>query len=68
MDYMHGRLNITYSFTVEMRPNSASRQPGQVPDDLFLIFPTQIVPASAEVFDGMLAVIEHINKVNNNSV
>ena len=68
MDYMHGPLNITYSFNVEMRPGNEDLELGQQADELFLISPSSIVPASKEIFEGILGVVEHIYGVQTNSV
>ncbi|XP_066933740.1 zinc carboxypeptidase-like [Clytia hemisphaerica] len=60
IDYMHGTLNITYSFNVEMRPSEATLGQNQNPTELFLLSPKSIVPASSEVFDGIIGTVEHI--------
>lgn len=65
---MHGPLNVTYAFTVEMRPGTDSLQSGQQADELFLISPSSIVPASREIFQGILGVADHIYGLQTNSV
>ena len=68
MDYLHGPLNVTYAFTVEMRPGTDLLQSGQQGDELFLIAPSSIIPASNEIFQGILGVVEHIYGLQTNSV
>ena len=65
---MHGVLNITYSFNVEMRPSEATLGQNQDPTELFLLSPKSIVPASSEVFDGIIGTVEHIYGRNENQV
>ena len=58
LDYIHDKLNVTHSYTVELRP--ISQEKGG-----FLLPPDQIEPTFQEFLNGFMASIKEINKQNS---
>jgi len=57
LDYVHDKLNLTHSYSVELRPLLGSNSAG------FLLDASEIEPTSKETFDAVLASIKVIDKM-----